>query len=1013
MSNCALQYFYKSKELREKYKIDCNEKIFENFDNLEYFNNEDFLKFIIDKYGPEAFNGDSPFTFSQNYINLDNKELCDPDEYSLKPQQKFVGQYINPSTNFNSTLVFHGLGSGKTCTSIVIGEAFKVISQKQKVHLLYVVPAPLVEQYYNEIIGELKKKGEESEIWSCTSQCVIRTDSEMGDYYSNVNDKFILEAKENKYLESKKLLNEINEKIRKAYIKKEDATVYQKEFLAVQNQEKFNKQEYEKFKLKFISKVSTVFEITTHDKFINNLFKINEDGSWTKKDYLTKNDSPLLIENGLLVIDEIQRLISESGILYQKLKTALYQYTHPKLRTVLLSATPIYDNPFELALTMNLLKPRVHFPITKKDFYSFFLGRYSEEKEICERLRENNFINSESCVINKELLKYLCSGYISYFKGGNPNAYPYKRIITLEHKMPAFQKEGYIQALASDTKKDTSLYSKVLSQDEFIIKDTEQDDKVSGIYIATQQLSNINLPIKISDAVDNMLSKKSVSQIKSGLNEFKKQLLSVRTGAGTNIISDKVISFFRQKGYSEKFASIIELAHNCNGPVFIFSNWLQFGVQALSIILDAIGYKKFPEIGTGTEVTENRYFIWSSETSIDKDLTSNARKIFNSYENRDGSKLKIILGTRSIMEGVSFKNVKQVHITDPWWNEARIEQILARAVRFCSHSELPSEEQYTDVYRHLSVLPLVPDPELQEMLVETTKSRNFKDFDRFSIDQKMTISAFKKFQINNEFEEILKETAIDCNLNKEGNIIRLEEKIIPVPTKNEYQIFFQNPKTLMNFKREGIPDTITYDDILSRKYSYPNTLDLPIKFTEVIQGESGLLEILDDSVVLTDDDLTLNLAMPENINCWNSNKTYNDIIKELTDNNENIDNTDIIKYMKKLTDNYKLLPQIRRKILVEEIKGDKIKFNVKKQFKNKIILLKSLKDISESPDTELSLRKKLRKLLKTTQSEEKLNEKIFDLVYKYQLFEESDIPELQSLNSKELIELLKEAEKIS
>ena len=51
-------------------------------------------------------------------------------------------------------------------------------------------------------------------------------------------------------------------------------------------------------------------------------------------------------------------------------------------------------------------------------------------------------------------------------------------------------------------------------------------------------------------------------------------------------------------------------------------------------------------------------------------------------DNKDGSLIKIILGTRSIMEGVSFKNVKQVHITDPWWNEARIEQILARACAF-------------------------------------------------------------------------------------------------------------------------------------------------------------------------------------------------------------------------------------------------------------------------------------------------------------------------------------------
>ena len=51
MSDCTLQYFYNSEELRSKYKINCTDKVFENFNNLDYFNNRDFLQFIIDKYG--------------------------------------------------------------------------------------------------------------------------------------------------------------------------------------------------------------------------------------------------------------------------------------------------------------------------------------------------------------------------------------------------------------------------------------------------------------------------------------------------------------------------------------------------------------------------------------------------------------------------------------------------------------------------------------------------------------------------------------------------------------------------------------------------------------------------------------------------------------------------------------------------------------------------------------------------------------------------------------------------
>ena len=154
-------------------------------------------------------------------------------------------------------------------------------------------------------------------------------------------------------------------------------------------------------------------------------------------------------------------------------------------------------------------------------------------------------------------------------------------------------------------------------------------------------------------------------------------------------------------------------------------------------------------------------------------------------ENKDGSLLKIILGTRSIMEGVSFKNVKQVHITDPWWNEARIEQILARAVRFCSHTGLPLDEQYTDIFRHYTVLPMVPDPDILEII----PSPEFKYLASISIDQKMAMSSLKKYQINNEFEETLKQVAYDCDLNNKGNIIRLEENIVPLPN-SKYQIYF-------------------------------------------------------------------------------------------------------------------------------------------------------------------------------------------------------------------------------
>ena len=199
MANSCLQYIYPNSELAKKYNIKCSDKSFLNYDNLEYFNNEDFLKYISKNYSNNVFENDSPYTFDENYINKSNDELCNPAEFSLKPQQKFLGQIINPNTNIQSSLVFHGLGSGKTCTSLVVGEAFKNTKTK---HLLYVVPAPLVNQYYEEIIGEIKG----NKIKSCTSQCVIKENDE---YYNILDRVNVLKLKIEKEPDNKDLKRDL------------------------------------------------------------------------------------------------------------------------------------------------------------------------------------------------------------------------------------------------------------------------------------------------------------------------------------------------------------------------------------------------------------------------------------------------------------------------------------------------------------------------------------------------------------------------------------------------------------------------------------------------------------------------------------------------------------------------------------------------------------------------------------------------------------------------------------
>ena len=787
-----------------------------NYNNLN-FTNSKLLQFIKSNYN--LLDIDQSFVFEKDYINYTHDQLCKISDYSLKPQQKFLAQFINPETNFLRTLVYHGLGSGKTCTSLVVGEAFKAYDKKT----LYVVPKPLVEQYKQEILGfisELNKKN-----ISCTANCVIDGNTESSKYLKSDTGSGI---------------EKINSEIEKLNIEKtESADITEIANIEIKI-EQLKLTLKKKLELQS-SSIKQTFIIKTHDTFINELKSIADGKDLSEE---TRETQKLLSDDGLLVIDEIQRLVSESGIKYATLLNAIEQ-CNPKLRILLLSATPVYDNPFELALTMNLLQPRIKFPNNKREFYSLFIGEYNNEEKKCVSTSNTEGLTLKSCLINEDLLRYLCSGYVSYFKGGNPNAYPYKRVIYMKHRMQGQQFVKYCEVFKRDVSNDNT---KVKDQIQDYLNDilidvpNDEEPKGGGMYIRTREVSNIDLFINTDDGMGGKQSDDSI------LQNFKEKI-----GDKNKFQSlEQRLQHIRTLGISEKFYKIIELSitktpvpdgeinksgDGGNGPVFIFTNFKLYGVKALGILLEYCGLEKCTEFNLKKDSGPLKFFIWTGEENQEpaSQFTNKVRKVFNSPENINGKLVKIILGTQAVMEGVSFMNVKQVHITDPWWNESRIEQIIARAVRFCSHKNLKPEEQWVDIYRHYSILPYTPNDEIQAILYEVKRNSNFKNFQNLSIEQTMFNTSNKKHAINNQFNLILKETAYDCDLNRNGNIIRLEECINTIdPITETYQIYYKNPSNLKEYLNIKIPtstDTdsdsdsftgkITYNDILTRKYSGP------------------------------------------------------------------------------------------------------------------------------------------------------------------------------------------------
>jgi hypothetical protein len=100
-------------------------------------------------------------------------------------------------------------------------------------------------------------------------------------------------------------------------------------------------------------------------------------------------------------------MVSEDGTYYQELM-GLIQSAPDDLRTILLSATPMFDKPHEIGLTINLLRPEKSFPV----------GSEFNDMFISAKKNKDGIVKYE--MKNKDLFIEYIKCYISFFRGNIP-----------------------------------------------------------------------------------------------------------------------------------------------------------------------------------------------------------------------------------------------------------------------------------------------------------------------------------------------------------------------------------------------------------------------------------------------------------------------------------------------------------------------------------------------------------------------------------------------------------------
>ena len=143
---------------------------------------------------------------------------------------------------------------------------------------------------------------------------------------------------------------------------------------------------------------------------------------------------------------------------------------------------------------------------------------------------------------------------------------------------------------------------------------------------------------------------------------------------------------------------------------------------------------------------------------------------------------------------------------EPYWNEVRIKQLIGRALRMCSHADLPVDERKVDIFRYHATRP------------EGSKL-SYKD----ATDQEIFSLAMVKETLIDSFLQTIREAAIDCELFKHHNMIN-----------GEYSCFKFNEKSYFDkFIGPAYKEDIYYDKKMDNGLNSINSIKKKIKVYKI------------------------------------------------------------------------------------------------------------------------------------------------------------------------------------
>jgi superfamily II DNA or RNA helicase len=812
-------------------------------------------------YNKEIYNTFNPSNYSSISDNAILSAPCkckddscdiDDDYVKLLRQQKIVKDYMQYDSPYRGILLYHELGSGKSIASIAAAEGYVTLKK-----IVIMTPASLSQNYENELLKVSKIGRSLKKSWT-----QIKVNKKSATMMSDLTAKYAITDKFVKkdglvwvpmYKDDIEGANIIIEKIRYNSKDANDA------------------------------KYRADIDISINHIIRNRYTFINYNGLSEK---MVKELGTKPFNNCFIIIDEIHNFISRI-VNGSRLAKALYNHmmNATGIKLILLSGTPIINQPYEIATLINLVRGPIkeyniellkksNVPDLKaiiehlqtKNLYCFIdtidynekimsftllpenFKRIDESttsiakhtwgnspddliKKIADELNKSGIvklsikskiINNEALptdkvvfnklfinehgtddesknIKNEDLFKRRILGTISYYKTTGSELFPKmlppvsRELFMADHQIKKYLEVRLIEIRMDDRKK---LFKKGNANDDFgsvyrafsrMICNFAFPDEVNRIFPQDVKLlmkkELVNIDGDKSSQSDNDDGKQLnkdiaaayVEQLDTAMNKLVK---------GDYLDIDNLKNI-----YSPKFAQMFEDINTSPGSVLIYSQFRM--IEGLGIFKEVLNRQGYAEINIvnsedfgymiddmdvfDEKYDNKRYVVFNS----DRVKTNILMNIFNGnskdlpkiiqeqlrYINIDENQLygkivKAMMITQSGAEGISLKNVRRVLITEYFWNSVRIDQVIGRAVRTCSHKSLPVEDQNVQVYTYLMNFTrkqINDNPTLRSKDKEVTTDKHIYNI------------AKNKEGLINSFLKMLKAASMDCVIQSDIN----------------------------------------------------------------------------------------------------------------------------------------------------------------------------------------------------------------------------------------------------